>query len=101
MVDFSFFQTGLTRKVLEATGIEHCNELPTPPKVEAPLVTDAHGSEAKRDWPNSYASVIGMILYLASNKRPDISFAFQQCAWFTNNTKESQETSVKRICRYL
>ena len=98
---FQFCQTGLIRKVLEATGMEHCNWLPTPTKVQAPLGTDANGYEAKKDWPNSYAYVIGMILYLASNKRPDISFAVHQCARFTNNTKASYEKSVKRICRYL
>ena len=47
-----FCQNGLIRKVLEATGVEHCNGLPTPTKVEAHLVTDANGYEAKRDWPN-------------------------------------------------
>ena len=30
---FKFFQTGLIRKVLEATGMEHSNGLPTPTKV--------------------------------------------------------------------
>ena len=55
--------------------MEHCNGFPTPTKVETPLVTDENGPEAKRDWPNSYASVIGIMLYLESNKRPDISFA--------------------------
>ena len=55
---FQFFQTGLIRKVLEATRMEDCNGLPTPTKVEAPLGTDLNGFEAKRDWPNSYASVI-------------------------------------------
>ena len=49
---FQFCQTGFIRKVLEATGTEHCNELPTPTKVEAPLGIDANGSEAKRDWTN-------------------------------------------------
>ena len=72
---FQFCQTGLIRKVLEATGMEHSNGLPTPIKVEAPLGTDINGFEAKRDWPNSYASVIGMMVYLESNTRPDISFA--------------------------
>ena len=61
---FQFCQTGLIRKVLEATGMEDCNGLPTPTKVEAPLETDVNGSEAKRDWPNSYAFVIGIMLYL-------------------------------------
>ena len=46
---FQFCQTGLIRKVLEATEMENCNELKTPTKVAAPLVTDANGSEANRD----------------------------------------------------
>ena len=93
--------TGLIRKVLKATEMDHFNGLPTPNKFDVPLGTDANGSEAKRDWPNSYAYVIGMMVYLASDKRPDISFSVHQCAWFTHNTKASHETAVKRICRYL
>ena len=42
-----------------------------------------------------------MMLYLASNARPDISFAVHQCVRFTQNTKVSHKTAVKRICRYL
>ena len=98
---FNFFQNGLIRKLLEATGMEYCNGFPTLTKVEAPLVIDANCSEAKRDCPNSYYYVIGMMLYPASNKRPDISFAVHQCAWFTHNTKSSHDTAVKRICWYL
>ena len=98
---FQFCQTGLIRKLLEATGMEHCNGLPTPTKIEAPLGTYANRYEAKRDWPNSYTSVIGMMLYLTSNTRPDISFAVHQCARFIHNTKVSHETDVKSICWYL
>ena len=98
---FQFCQTGLICKVLEATWMEDCNGLPTTTKVEAPIGIDLNGSEAKIDWPNSYASVIGMMLYLASNTRSNISFAVYQCARFTHNTKVSHETAVKRICRYF
>ena len=98
---FQFCQTGLIPKFLEATWLENCKGLPTPTKVEAPLGTDVNGTESKRYWPNSYASVIGMMLYLAFKKRPDISFAVHQCARFTHNTKVSHETDVKRICRYI
>ena len=73
--------------------------MPTPTKFDALLGTDMTGYEAKGDLPNSYAYVIGMMLYLASNTRPDISFAVHQCARFTHNTKVSHETAVKRICR--
>ena len=38
---------------------------------------------------------------MALNTRPYISFDFRQCARFTHNTKESHETTVKRICQYL
>ena len=51
--------------------------------------------------PNSYYSVIGMMLYLVSNTISDISFDVHQCFWFTHNTKASHETAMKRICRYL
>ena len=101
MVDFFFFQNRLIRKVLEATGMEHCNGLPTPTKVEAPFGTDTNGYEAKIYWPNSYAYVIGMMLYMASNTRPDISFGVFHCYQFTHNTKASHEMDVKRICWYL
>ena len=98
---FQFCQTVLICKFLEATSMEHCNGFQTSTKVETPLGKDANGSEAKRYWPSSYDYVIGMMLYLASNTRPDISFAVHQCARFTYNTKASNEMNVKRICRYL
>ena len=98
---FQFCQTGLIRKVLEATEMEHCNGLPKTTKVEALLGTYTNGSEANIDCPKSYASVKGMMLYLASNTRPDIYFAVHKCARFTHNTNASHKTAVKRICRYL
>ena len=98
---FQFCRTGYIRKFLEATGMDHFNGFPTPTKVEALLGTDANVYEAKRYWPNSYASVIGVSVYLASNKRPDISFAVHQCVRFTHNTKVSHDTDMKRICWYL
>ena len=97
---FQFCQTVLIHKVLEATGMEHCNGLKTLTKVEAHLGIDTNGSEANIDCPNFYASVIGMMLYLVSNTRTDITFALHQYAWFIHNTKSSYETAVKRICRY-
>ena len=81
--------------------MENCNQLPTPTRVEAPLGTDANGSEAKNDWTNSYDSIIAMMLYMSSNTIPYTSFAVQQCTWCTHNTKASHEKAVKRICRYL
>ena len=43
---FQFCQTGLIRKFLESTGMDRCNGLTTPTKVEAPLGTYTNASEA-------------------------------------------------------
>ena len=98
---FQFCQTGLIRKVLEATWMEHCDGFPILIKVDSSLGTDKNGYEAKRYWTNPYAFIIGMILYPASNTRPDISFDIHQCAWFTHNTKSPHDTALKGICWYL
>ena len=98
---FQFYQKGLFRKILESTGMEHCNRFTIHTKVEAPLGIDASGYESNRDWPNSYASIIGMMMYLVSNTRPYISYTVHQCDQFTNNTKASYDTYVKSIFWYL
>ena len=49
----------------------------------------------------NYASIVGMLLNLASNTRPDIAFAVHQCARFTHNPKISYEKAILRICAYL
>jgi hypothetical protein len=48
-----------------------------------------------------YSSVIGMLLYLSTNTRPDISFAVSQAARFTSDPKQSHAKAVKTIVRYL
>ena len=57
------------------------------------------GPPFNESW--KYATVIGMLLYLASNFCPDISFAVHQCAQFTHALQHSHAIAVKRILRYL
>ena len=42
-----------------------------------------------------------MLLYLATNTRPDIAFAVSQVARFSHSPKQSHATAVKTIVRYL
>ena len=51
------------------------------------------------EW--SYPSIVGMLLYLSTNTRPDITFAVSQVARFGHNPKKSHVTAVKTIVRYL
>eukprot|EP00957_Ditylum_brightwellii_P197264 15028936-Ditylum_brightwellii.AAC.1 len=38
------------------------------------------------------------MMYLASNSRPEITFAVHQCAKFTHGTKHSHEKTILQIC---
>ena len=91
-------QTGLIKRILKVTGMEDCSKISTPAEVRA-LGKNEEDDPAMERW--SYASVVGMLLYLASNSRPDIAFAVHQCARFNHCTKRSHEKAVKRIIRYL
>ena len=91
-------QTGLIDRIAAATGLTDSNPNHTPTHQEA-LGKDINGSAMTDTW--SYRSVVGMLLYLSTNTRPDIAFAVSQVARFSNNPKQSHATAVKTIIRYL
>ena len=95
--DVELTQQGLITKILQATGLENCNPNKIPAK--ALLGKDPDGEAMSEQW--SYPSVIGMLLYLSTNTRPDITFAVSQAARFTHNPKNSHATAIKTIVRYL
>lgn len=51
------------------------------------------------DW--HYRSVIGKLNFIEKSTRPDIAYAFHQCARFSNDPKASHATAVKHIVKYL
>jgi hypothetical protein len=91
-------QKGLIKKVIAAAGLQDCNPNWTPASPQA-LGIDPDGPPMREDW--SYPSIVGMLLYLATNTRPDISFAVSQVARFNHNPKQSHAQAVKMIIRYL
>ena len=70
-------QPGLIKKVVEATGMTLCSPNKTPTSQTA-LGSDPEGPPIKGNW--KYSSVVGMLLYLSTNTRPDIAFAVSQVA---------------------
>ena len=91
-------QTGLINKVLEYTGMKGASPQATPAARE-PLGADKLGLPFDEKW--SYPAVVGMLLYISSNTRPDIQFAVHQAARFTHAPRKSHAQAVKRILRYL
>ena len=62
--EFSLTQPGLIEKVLKVTGMSDANGTHTPTK-GAPVGANLYGLDFKEDW--EYASVAGMLMYLAAN----------------------------------
>ena len=91
-------QTGLIERIICAMGLEDANTKRTPAVVGA-LPKDADGAECNETF--SYASVVGMLMYLTGHARPDIGFAVHQCARYTHHPKRSHEEALKHIGRYL
>ena len=96
--EFTLTQTGLINKVLKTAEMENCKPVSTP-AVPTTLGIDKDGDAFNESW--EYASIVGMLMYLANNSRPDIAFAVHQCARFTHCPRNSHAIAIKRILRYL
>jgi len=95
---FFMRQKGLTKKIIDAVGLKNCKPDSTPAS-ETPLSASPDSPPFKESW--GYASVVGMLMYLSNNTRPDITFAVHQVARFTHDPKDIHGKAVKRIVRYL
>ena len=92
-------QQGLIKKILTTCEMQDCNPNWTPTSQVA-LGSDPDG-ELFDHHPFHYASVVGMLLYLSNNTRPDLTFAVSQVARFTAAPKKSHASAIKTIVRYL
>jgi hypothetical protein len=95
---YTMTQSGLIRKILTAAGMEDCNPNAVPAS-QAALGANKDGEPMTEKW--NYRGIVGMLLYLSTNTRPDIAFAVSQVARFSNDPKKSHATAVKTILRYL
>jgi Reverse transcriptase (RNA-dependent DNA polymerase) len=95
---FTLTQPMLTERIIEAMGMTEANPRATPAQKEA-LKKDEDGPAMTENW--NYPSIVGMLMFLANNTRPDIAFAVNQCARFTHSPKQSHAVAVKAIVRYL
>jgi hypothetical protein len=95
---FTLTQTGLIDRIIAAAGMTDCRGNRTP-ATQKPLIKDSDGDPMDETW--NYRSVVGMLLYLSNNSRPDIAFAVHQCARFSHAPRKSHATAIKTIVRYL
>ena len=93
-------QVGLIDRILAVLGLDKDNtHIRMEPASPTPIGKEEDSAPRKENW--SYASVIGMLLYLSSNSRPDIAFAVHQAAKFSHCARLPHKIAIKRIGRYL
>jgi hypothetical protein len=88
-------QTGLiSKKIIVTTKMENWNPKWVPATNEA-LGVDPESKPMEEDW--SYLSIVGMLLYILTDTRPDNAYAVSQVACFNHKPKESHDTAIKMI----
>ena len=90
-------QPHLTRSIISALGLNDSSPKKTP--ATKTLGKDKHKPPFSEDF--NYRSVVGMLLYLGNNTRPDCAFAIHQAARFSNDPRVTHGEALKRIGRYL
>ena len=98
------FQTAYIDSLLKKHGLEDANPVSTPMDLNTKLDHDLNNPNdpvTKRDLSKcasaSYATLIGLLMYLAIGTRPDIAYSVQCLAKFTQDPKPVHWTAVKRI----
>jgi hypothetical protein len=76
-----------------------CSLMPTPTPYDASMILNKN-KRIMRDQLR-YSQIIGSLMYLASAKRPDISFAMSKHSRFVSNLGDDHWHAVERVMRYL
>ena len=87
-------QRGLIQKIIDATGMHDCNPNWTP-ATQITLGIDPDGEPYDESW--RYPSIVGKLLYLSTNTRPDITFAVSQVVWFNHSPKRVMLPPSKQL----
>ena len=94
-------QSTYVTRILERFGMSVAKPAPVPAVCQAPvqLAHDASGEDFDNKVP--YREAVGSLWYAANCTRPDITFATNAVAQFSQSYGAAQWTAVKRIFRYL
>lgn len=98
----SVHQKAYAERVLSSFGMENCAAKATPMEVCHRLTKDS-GIIPKDDDPSkrTYAEIVGSLMFLAVNTRPDLSYAVGVLSRFMSKPTDVHFTAAKRVLRYL
>lgn len=88
-----------TEKLLTRMGMSDCKPVKTPVEPGNRLVKASEDEEAVDQ--QSYQSLVGSLMYLATCTRPDIAYAVGMLARYSSKPNQSHWVAAKRVLRYL
>ena len=92
-------QRGYITRILERFGLSEANPVSSPLEPTLKLTGSSDCSEERFTGP--YREAIGCLNYLSTISRPDITFAVNSLARFSNSPTKTHWSCVKRVIRYL
>jgi hypothetical protein len=90
-------QAAYIGKVLEKFGMSDCQQVKTPMEQNPPRELEGDCIVGQK----RYKELVGCLMYLMLNTRPDISSAINFYSRYQSNATEAQWLGLKRILRYL
>ena len=100
----SLSQTHYIDSLLNKFGLENANPVTTPLDPNVNLddnETEENSNIQDNQASHPYATLIGSLMYLALGTWPDIAYAINRLAQFTQEPKPKHWTVIKQIFRYL
>jgi hypothetical protein len=91
-------QTGLIDRILSDLGLSDSTSIKHVPAVD---ILSSHKESEPLSVVYNYRSVLGKMMYLSTNTRPDIAFANHQCARWSIDPREPHGVALKQIAKYL
>ena len=88
-----------TERLLNKMGMSDCKPVKTPMSPGNHLMKTAEDEEATDC--ESYQSLVGSLMYLATCTRPDIAYAVGTLARFSSKPNQTHWVAAKRVLRYL
>lgn len=93
-------QTKYIRDLLRKHGMENCASAPTP-MTKVPLKKAPKGYKCEKPLLKAYQSLVGELMHLMVQTRPDLAQSVSTLAQFMSNPTEEHWTAANRVLRYL
>jgi len=96
------------KRVIELLGMSNCSPTKTPMHHRCQLKKNVYLKtkewveyQATLDEIEGYQSIIGTLMWIACQTRPDIAYAVGKCSRYAANPTPDHDLAVKQIIRYL